>query len=437
MRIGFRDVILRGKQRKTVLITAGTAFVLAVCAGAVALLGTVPLSCGWVDGKTLAWLRMLGADSCATGTVRVTAWRGVSISALYLRGALDSVHSYTLHCDEVAIPGNVIRYCGKRRIVGKRVTAEMNAEKNGSGMTLERAAGIALFLDSLFGGRGALAVTGCDVAVLERGNISVSGGGGTIMLQSEAGRGIGGKCAFENAIVFGDSIHGVDAGILLTPERKLLLEEGKGTYYRGPVRAEAAVSLAGPVLDTFSMIVDSMDFDRWYHVRTGTEELKGNATLYLNGGPANLPVTAKLVIRRCTVDGLPLQVALASLLGLKDCAALRFSEVAVDAVFGRDDTIAVSASGTGEQLVFSTDGHVMRDGRLQLDLRGTFPKTVADTFAPFVRKMLIPAKEGGREFYCRVYGTYMRPKFELDRTMLQRAVGSLFEEIRDDVMKYY
>ena len=145
-------------------------------------------------------------------------------------------------------------------------------------------------------------------------------------------------------------------------------------------------------------------------------------------------VRLKLSLEDCTIAGLPIQKALATSLFLPSIATLDFSSISATAEMKTGDTIRTTFKGVGDQLDFSSEGWVMLNGRLQQQFNGVFSGKMAASFPDVVKNSLIPAGKGKRKLTCRLFGTYYEPRFELDQATLRRAVGNMFDGLRQEII---
>jgi hypothetical protein len=117
-------------------------------------------------------------------------------------------------------------------------------------------------------------------------------------------------------------------------------------------------------------------------------------------------------------------------LSAPEFSELRFSRFKADLQLQSPGKFLTAMSGSGEMLDLNADGWISLDGELNQEMRGEISAKMARKLSNLVAGSLESTERRGKLFKCRVYGSLSNPKIELDRMILKRAVGNVFQNMR-------
>ncbi len=413
---------------------------LTVCAGII--IGFLPVRHPWLTEKARSWLYRAGADTCMIGYLELRAWQSVSVHDFYFSETVGAGREYEISGNELQLPISIVHLMMKKPAIEKALfsrdpdlfrtafvrPANLTGKLIQVGSRLKR--GVKVSMDEV------------RFIVKEQDRELVRGLNGTVefAVAADGPDRLEAKADFPIVNVCGDGLQNLRSTFHLTPDGEVTVSSFTGTYYDGKIRAEAKMDLYGGYIDSYSLSLDKMDLAYWYSVHIGIGEITGRLSARCEG--ENTPLRMELpkgqmnlTLYRPVVSGLPVQQSLATSLFIPSLSMLEFARITVAARPGPADTTFASFKGTGDQLEFSSEGWILKDGTLQQQISAVFQKEMTGQLPPNVRKALKQTSDEGVEFGCKLFGTFNDPRFELDHETLQRAVGSLFEDLSEEIMK--
>ncbi len=129
----------------------------------------------------------------------------------------------------------------------------------------------------------------------------------------------------------------------------------------------------------------------------------------------------------------PVQRALAELLENPNFNRLSFSRVKADFEILDRNTIRTDISGSGEVLDFKSNGMLNLKGKINQQVDAALSENAIKELPGFVVNSLALNENNRRAVRCRIYGTLAEPKVELDREILKKAIGNVFEQMRENL----
>jgi hypothetical protein len=426
---------------RTLLVDGGK-FLLILCILGVAVAGFVPLSHPFIARKVADVLRKAGAENCSVGKGTVVVWKSVSCSNIAFTVRIDSIRTCRVQCAEMSLRTSLPALLLHRsplegRKQSKQTVGSIAARNAALLRVYERIHSLLqLMARSNDGSISDVAVTvSADARELLRCV------GGTVILKADREQTgeLRAKVRFPVVNIAGDGVQELECSVTASPSGKIGVNGISGVYFDGKAGGKIAIDLQKQQIDSYEGTIEQMDMSYWYTVHGGIGEITGKLNLQAKGERLPLvfpPRTTDLnmVLQQCTITGLPIQHALATSLFIPSLATIPFSVITADIGINEGDTITTDIRGEGDTLDFSSHGWVLTDGSLQQKLEGVFSKVMINSFPPMVKNSLEPAGKGKRRFTCRLFGTFAEPRFELDDAILRRAVGSMFEGLRQDVI---
>lgn len=408
------------------------------------LAGFFPISHPWLTKKVTSLMHSAGADSCSIGSVKVVAWRSITLQRVFIEERIDSDREYRFSFIEAKIAANLFQLLWNRKKIRSSI---LSGEPDLFTSLYVRPASASerLFFakNSVSGIKGGR-ITDLSFSVKLKNREILRGNNGDMDFGNSDENSSDGeiKIAFPFLQISGDGIENMKCAVSFTSQGEVFLQNCTAKYYDGKIKARGTINLREDRIDSYLLTIEKMDFAYWYAVHVGIGEISGRTNINLEGGnvPLSRPVQQaelRMVVSPCVINDLPVQQSLATSLFIPSLSAIEFSKVTARAVIDTGDTIKTAFSGDGDQINFSTTGWVRRDGLLQQQLDGTFSRKMISSLPPIVGKTLERAEDGGRRFRCRLFGSFNDPRFELDKETLRRAVGTMFDEFRQDLQQYY
>ncbi|MBN1759060.1 MAG: hypothetical protein JW863_12120 [Chitinispirillaceae bacterium] len=420
------------------LIADGGIFLGVLCILAIGVAGFVPMHFRFIDVKVEELFRKAGADSCKVGRVDVVAWKSISCREVTFSGRIDSIRHYSVRCAKINLGCNVPTLLFHRKAI-RNLKVSRSTEKTTQSLSQH----FSRYFPALevLGLRKGTTVTDFAMFWKQRGKEIVRCRNGILKFGSAERSGdrltLTARIPFIN--IAGDGIQDLRCSVYSSSEGEITVPEISGSYFDGKVRSRVKLNLKEQRIDSYTCTVEKMDMAYWYAVHVGIGEITGKLDLQAEGKrlPLSMPPRgAELhgTLQNCRVSGLPVQRALATSLFIPSLSVISFDRLTADALIDTGDTVTARITGEGDQMTFSSDGWILTDGKLQQRFEGVFSKTLSDSFPPVVRKTLLPEGKGKRKFACRLYGTFHDPLFELDESLLRRAVGNMFEDLRQEII---
>jgi hypothetical protein len=412
-------------------------------AGAVVVIaGFVPVSHPWITRKAVGLIARSGVDSCSIGSMRTAVWKSTTLQKVTLVVFPDSVTRCTMYADKISINANMPYLFWTMRHDASTILAILprllvNKRTGQNENNLRR---VSRYLSRISQGT----IQGVTITVTRKGAEIVKGLDGSIELSQSSSDNSGQKLngTFTMLNLYGEVFEKGSVTVSLTPKNAINVERCTARYFDGTVNARMTLEPENNRISDGELTINNLDLAYWYSVHSKVGKITGIVDLRLSGQnvPLRWPLvnsTLECAIQKCRLSELPIQQSLATSLFIPTLSALEFSKVSISATADTSDTVVTSFYGTGEQLDFSAGGWVITNGTINQKLEGTFSAKTARTFPPVVNRTLEVAKNGGRTFRCRLFGTFSDPRFELDKEMLRRAVGNLFEDFRQELMRQY
>lgn len=429
------------KSKINFYLVQGVIFLFLLAGITIIIAGFMPLRLPFFQRQTEKMVKKIGADSCTIASVEVKAWKTVVIRDIRFRFDLGRNSICMVNCKEMRLSGNMIQFYLTRnnleKLVRKNKKALLNRFKN------EPEQAIQFFLASveLFLRNSDVSCSGTTVYLKNGKKEMVSLKSGTFFFGKRSDSLLV-DFTIASATIFGDGIENISGNCSIDNQGLSRIVIKKGTYCDGDITAEGTIDVITRTAKRYFVNVTDMDFNYWYTMHVGIGSITGRATIRATGTnrslERNYPIDSlSLLLSAGKIEKLPVQQSLATSLFLPELSSLNFTVLSGNAVFDTTDTIALNIIGKGPDLNFSSKGWNTISGTMHYRMDGTFTREKVKRFPAVVRKMLVPTSKGGGKFGCRIYGNLNDPRFELDKETLQRAIGSMFDDFKDELIKMY
>ena len=408
------------------------------------LAGFVPIRHPFLVRKMVRLILDAGADSCSVGSVRVVAWKSITLQRVSVFKRVDSEREYGFSFTEAELAANLMKLAwNRKKIKNTLFPTETDLFKSiyvRPATPMQKVILLKSQLSEIKGG----AVSDLRFSIKGKGREIVSGFNGTLQFGSSEDNPEDSdvKIAFPVMKISGDGFENVKCAVSFSSEGEVFVQNGTARYYDGRIKSHGTINLLKNRIESYLFTIEKMDLAYWYAVHVGIGKISGSANLHIEGD--NVPFEGfshdaelRLAVSPCVITDLPVQQSLATSLFIPSLSTIEFSKLTARAVIGTGDTVTASFFGNGDQLDFNSNGWVRKDGLMQQQIEGIFSAAAVDKLPPLVRKTLEPAPDGGRRFRCRLFGTFDDPRFELDEATLRKAIGTMFDEFGKELLQQY
>ncbi|NLG18513.1 MAG: AsmA-like C-terminal region-containing protein [Fibrobacter sp.] len=216
----------------------------------------------------------------------------------------------------------------------------------------------------------------------------------------------------------------------------------KGRAYNGKFKINATINLLNRYLEKSDMAgfdFDLQSFCNDQHFQKGKISGKADIEMNLRGflNIDSLRGTAVVTASDVSVSEFPIQNAFSIFLMVPQFSSLYFQKIRADLEFKPQGVILTSINGNGEMLDIESDGWIDKGGTLNQQMHGEISEALVEDLSNLVVNSLESTERNGRLFKCRVYGSLSNPKIELDKTILKKAVGNVFQNVRQGFQELF
>jgi hypothetical protein len=142
-----------------------------------------------------------------------------------------------------------------------------------------------------------------------------------------------------------------------------------------------------------------------------------------------------VTIDNATITGTGFQNSLKALIMSSQIDTLCFNKIKNEFELQKNMTFVNKSQGEGEKITFSARGWIQPDGSLNQNFEAIFSPGFVKGLPPVVAGSLLDGENNNKIFRCKVYGNTASPRVELDSTVLRKAIGSVFDDMKQN-LKY-
>ena len=428
-------------RSKPVLIVSAIAVIVV---GVLIIVGYVPFRSAVIKKYITQQINKTGIDSCSISDTEVKVWNYILLNNIYLHTDNIFQEKLVIKVEKMSVPGNFFTFFGLRNRLKKAF--KHNASNTSKDNTISSNSFTNIFIKNgaTILGDIPITFTGVQVSqtVKEVQLFSTASGNALLFRDSSRTDSLILQTSFPMLTIAKEQLKQCSCTVSLSSHAVLSVQQFKCKYYKGTINFNGTANLTTMQLPAYTFTIENMEIGTWYAIHKGIGVIDGNVSLHFEGKKTPLVYQIPNGVLTCTIsnvslDSLPIQKSLVNALFIPTMSSLKFDSISTIAHIDETDTITTEFHGSGGQLDFNAHGWVTRNGYFEQKLTGVFSRSMAATFPPFVKKSLKKTKNRGREFTCRLYGTNADPRFELDKEILQRAVGTLFEDFSEDIIKMY
>lgn len=253
---------------------------------------------------------------------------------------------------------------------------------------------------------------------------------------------LSGQLKLRDGKLFGGTTRTFTADIELLHDR-ITFSKITGKYLEGKLRGMMRIDLDRPFIDTASLKGAGWNLEEIYGTGRDIEgTVKGSMDIEVHVQrsrihPDSVRASGSISLNRVRMRDLPIQKKLFVALLLPEFEELKFDRINADFQFSEGTFRSDDLKAKGDPLDFSSKGWISYKGFCDQYVTGTLEKTYVEGLPPVVRSSLETDSRGRGAFACRVKGHIDNPVVELDRTMLNRAVRSVFQELSKEFGRFF
>jgi hypothetical protein len=213
------------------------------------------------------------------------------------------------------------------------------------------------------------------------------------------------------------------------------LSDCRGDFYAGKMSASGSADLSQGILNGFRFELSHVNMNKLYQAaRIGQGECSGrlDGNLVLESSmlaPDSLKGKGSVALSSLTVRNLPIQNSLVVFIAIPKLRNIYFTRLGTDLVVRQGRIFTPNIKGDGDPLEIQSEGWVAFDGHLSEKFDGVFSRDVAEGLPPIVVRSLDEAENGKKSFKAAVSGTFKNPQLQVDRRIVNRAVGNVVDEV--------
>lgn len=406
--------------------------------------GFIPISHPLIDKLVLNDLNKRNVSNCKIGKVVLTPWLGIEFRDVVIGKSFKSGESFYFTAREIKIAGNMVVLLIRNPDIKNELKELLTSISNGYDRPGQFVVSIMKTFEKLD----------------DINEVAIHGK--QFMLSSDNGEQFISRNFFCKIMKKGKEFPGMseidfsaeDAGV----QNGLFINQVNGSFdykkgiltttkckanlYGGRLKIFAGLDLRSDKINKCQLYVSNMDLASFYkNISDAKGSVAGSADITINLQPGmNFFDTLKgrgvVDVNDLCVKDLPLMRPVEMLFS-NDINSLEFSKFHLNLKFNGDQKIFTEADGNGPQLDIKAVGWICSDGKLDQSLDGEFSKEMVGKMRSFMAGSLEKTSNNGRSFKCRIYGTLDNPKLELDKATLKKAVGNIFENVKQGLQNIF
>jgi hypothetical protein len=214
------------------------------------------------------------------------------------------------------------------------------------------------------------------------------------------------------------------------------LDRCRGDFCGGTVAASGAADFGAGTLERFKLELSHVNLSKLYEacaVRRGhcDGRVDGEIELAHSALAADsLRGSGFFRMTDVSVRDLPLQSGILVYVAVPQLRNITFKKLgtSLDVHSGRIFTPDIA--GDGYPLEARAEGWVGFDGRFSEKMKGIIAADLVKELHPVISRSLDDEPDGKKSFSCTVHGTLANPAIDIDRTITDRAVHNVFDEVK-------
>jgi hypothetical protein len=425
------------KKSQRVLIFISVIVIFLVIISAIIIAGFHPIKNRFITQNIALLINKSGIDSCTIDRVILTPWKQIEFEGLYIKTGIG--HDRIL---EMQFTHCLVQYSLASIVLHAADLVEMLSNVKGSiGNTDLPQDEIGRIIKSV-APLNVIHGRGNKFQIVQKGNNLVVFNNYRIDLnkKSEISPEYDGKIEADSGRVDKWTVTKVSAD-LICDDQLLRVKNNKAQFLNGQCSADYTINMRTPKLMALTCVATGLDIDKYYSIeKKYYGKIKGTADINLTLGESffnldSLNGKGTVIASGVTLNNLPVQKALVSLLGFPQLGFVKFDTIRTDFELKSGNNITNNMSGKGPIIGFKTIGWIKGDGNLSQNIDGVFTRDFIETLPGIVSESLQKTADNGRKFQCRIYGSLDHPKMELSKETLKKAFSGAFDSIKESIEK--
>lgn len=410
---------------------------------AILIAGFFPLSHPLISKYARSIINKSTLDTCNVGKIKLALWKGVTMYDIHASESAGNGLKYELELSRIRINFNVINAMQKWSQIKKRYQLFCSSfsqdTNNDISASVDRLLRFAAQTEQI----NSICIDGKTVRILkgETPFISAERFSLDIFREHEKSQNIELDLDVAELVYLNNDFTFIRANGLFN-NKILDISRCRARVFDGKVKINTRLDLTGKRIHEFILNGSGLNIDKM--IRSGIMQrcISGKMDIDLNLASSSLEldsVRGKGVIRLSGVSvwETPVQKALVELLKNPEFSRLSFSRVKADFDLLDRNTVRVNISGSGEMLDFKSNGMLTLNGEINQQVDAALSEAAVKELPNFLVNSLAINENNRSAVRCRIYGTLGEPKVELDREILKKAIGGVFEQMRENLKDFF
>ncbi len=403
---------------------------------AILIAGFFPLSHPLFTRYAYSLISKSTLDTCAIGNVKLAFWKGVILYDVHASEAAESGLKYELNLSRIQINCNVLNVMQKWTQIKKEyqlLCSSFSQDTNKDGCV---AANRLLRFVAQSEHIKSICIDGKTVKISKRNApfISAERFSFDIFREKEKPQKIELNLDAAEFVYLSNDFTFLRVSGLFD-NNTLDISRCRARGFDGKVKVTTRVDLVNKRMHDFTLDAMGLNLDQIIISANMQRCVSGSMDIDLKLASSSLELDSLrgkgvLNVTDMSVWETPVQRALVELLENPDFNRLSFSKVKADFDLLDRDTIQTNISGSGEVLDFKSNGMLNLKGGINQQVDAALSDAAIKKLPEFVVNSLAINENNRRAVRCRIYGTLSEPKVELDKEILKKAIGNVFEQMR-------
>jgi len=405
---------------------------------AVLVAGFFPLSHPLFTRYAHSIINKIDLDTCNVGKVKVAFWKGVTVYDVHVSESEENGLKYELSLSRIRINCNVINVIQKWAQIKKKYRLFCNSFSQDTKDSYELINQLLKFAAQSEQINN-ICIDGTTMKILKRDTslISAERFSLDVFRQQEKSEKIELYVDVAELVYLKNDFTFLRANCLFD-KGTLDISRCRARAFDGKVKISTRLDLVNKRIHDFTLNATGLNLEKMIVSANMQRCVSGNMDIDLNLFPSSLELDSMrgkgvVNLSEVSVWETPVQRALAELLENPDFKRLSFSRVKADFTILHRDTIRTDISGSGEVLDFKSSGMFNLKGGINQKVNAALSDEAIKELPGFVVNSLAVDENNRCAVRCRIFGTFDEPKVELDREILKKAIGNVFEQMRENL----
>lgn len=217
----------------------------------------------------------------------------------------------------------------------------------------------------------------------------------------------------------------------------------RGRAFDGKIKISSEIDMKKRYHNGTSLIATDLKIDQIMKLMdNSTKSVSGRVDVDLNLMPSMLipdSLRGKGAVKASDIQisNLPIQQSLVHLLNAPILNNLHFQKIKADFEIVNQKTFYTEINGSGGMVDFKSKGEISLPENMNQNVEAAFSEEVAKQFPELIIKTLYVGENQRRTVRCRIYNTFSDPCIELDKEILKKAIGNVFEQMKENFIDFF